>query len=89
MRAPAAAVNGRCCILSIVKFFGQIADNVLIRTPSLFVALDLHPFRVGELGERLGGFLGCLSHRGGSSCSATAAPASANSSRFMVASATI
>jgi hypothetical protein len=31
----------------------------LLGTPSLFVALDLRPFFIGELGQRLGGLLDC------------------------------
>ena len=33
---------------------GQISYRTLLGTPSLFIALDLHPFCVGKLGERLG-----------------------------------
>ena len=45
--------------LSIAMFavpFGQIADDALFGTPLLFVALDLQPFCIGKLGERLGAF---------------------------------
>src|SRR5215472_13459795 len=37
----------------------QVANGALLGPPPLFVTLDLHPFRIGELGERLGGFLDC------------------------------
>jgi len=32
--------------------FGQIPNGALLGTPPIFGALDLQPFRIGELGER-------------------------------------
>src|SRR6516165_5866056 len=46
--------------LPIAKFtiaFGQIPNATLFGTPPLLVALNLQPFCIGELGERLGCFL--------------------------------
>jgi len=51
--------------------FGQIPNRALVGTPPLLVALDLRPFPIGELGERLSRFLDRVHHGDGSGASET------------------
>src|SRR5262249_58753443 len=69
-RSRASSRRLRVC-LSITELTRQIPNRALVGSPPVFVALDLRPFRIGELGERLGCLLERVHHGDGSRSSET------------------